>query len=283
MNSNPDLPGTRIALDLSHNFEELERGLGGGVLGLAFETESGIRGGWRENAIFPTASSIKVAIVAALELAFDAGICDPRALWKLSDSDRVGGSGVLAQLKGPMTLNLDDLATLALVVSDNSASNACLAAVGGPANINSWLERIGATSTRIHRPIRFQLNPGDPPFTATGTPSDFLRILEHLPSRVWERMEGCSTSFLARYLPCSPFALELGKEPASVRAIGKPGAIEGVRNDVGRIEWPNGSMRIAVMTKDVPDARWTAENIGEIALGRAVERVMEHVSGGCRE
>lgn len=281
MNSKPDSPADEVARKLSQQWEHLERGLGGGVLGLAFETESGIRGGWRENTVFPTASSIKVAIVAALELAFDAGSCDPRDLWTLSDSERVGGSGVLARLKGPMTLSLDDLATLALVVSDNTASNACLAAVGGPESINSWLARIGATSTRIHRPIRFPLNPGDPPFTATGTPSDFLRILEHLPSRVWERMEGCSTSYLARYLPYSPFALELRKEPASVRAIGKPGAIEGVRNDVGRIEWPNGSMRIAVMTKDVPDASWTAENIGEIALGRAVERVLEQVGGGC--
>ena len=270
-------------------------GLDGGTLGVA-ATFLPTRESVSVNAdhVFPTASVIKIAIVAELYAQAAEGRLSPETPVTVTDQDAVPGSGVLALLSPGLTLPLADLALLAIAVSDNTASNLCLAAVGGPDAVNRRMHGAwGMPNTTIHRPIRFALGPDDPPHTATGTPRDMLTLLMRLGSGalhaqkvVSDTVRGLLTTtedntMLPRYLEVNPYARDLGvpRPPFVVRH--KTGAVTGVRNDAGLIEGHSadgtpGTLAICVYTKGVRDGRWTPANAGVEAVARVGKLACDH-------
>ncbi len=237
------------------------------------------------DAEFPTASVIKVAIVAELftqasekRLSLDTPIA-------VADEDMTPGSGVLTLLSPGVTLPLRDLAMLAIAVSDNTASNLCLRAVGGPDAVNERMHGAwNMTGTTIHRPIRFHLRPSDPTHTATGTPRDMLQLLTLLEAgqiggrdvsdRVLRLLgEVQDTAMLPRYLSVNPYAAALNVPLPPLTVRHKTGGVTGTRNDAGLItrHGENGrreTLAICVYTKDVRDDRWTAANAGVEAVAQ---------------
>jgi beta-lactamase class A len=100
--------------------------------------------------VFPTASVIKIAIVSELFAQAGEGRLSPDTPVTVRDEDLVPGSGVLALLRPGLILPLSDLAMLAIAVSDNTASNLCLRAAGGPEAVNARMrDAWGMTSTTI--------------------------------------------------------------------------------------------------------------------------------------
>lgn len=255
--------------------EALEAALGGGVLGVAaaFGEERVL---YNAELLFPTASSIKIAIV---EEVFGQGL-DLAQPITVTEADFVGGSGVLATLMPGTTLTLGDLATLTITVSDNTASNLCLRAVGGPEAVNARLVEWGCQDTKIHRPIKFKLEESDPPHTATSTPHDFLRMLGHLGPETRARMAKVSdTAMLPRLLSVNPYADDLRAMRPPFRVAHKPGAVTGVRNDVGFIECEGKTLTVVILTKGCPDPRWTVENAGCLVVARAAQALAERFFG----
>ncbi len=251
--------------------ETIEASLNGGVLGVAAEFE-GQMALYNADTLFPTASCIKIAIVEEI---FQQNLDISRPI-TVDSVDIVRGSGTLAALTPPLTLSLGDLATLTLSISDNTASNACLRAVGGPDAVNSRLRSWGIKQTTIHRPIKFALEPTDPPHTATGTPLDFLRLLGKLSESTKAKMALCSDSeMLPRFLEVNPFAEELRVSVPRFTVVHKTGGIEGVRADVGFIISNNKTISVAIFIKNIPDPRWTPENSGCIAVGRVAKLLTE--------
>ncbi len=253
-------------------FVALEASLGGGTLGLA-----AICGGeslfYQADTIFPTASSIKIALVEEI---FQQGLDLVQPI-TVTELDFVGGSGVLASLTPGVALPLGDLATLAISLSDNTASNLCLRAVGGPEAVNARLATWGCRDTRIHRPIKFKLEDGDPPHTATGTPADFLKILAQLGPETKKRLALVGdTAMLPRLLGVNTYASDLRVVPPPFTVAHKPGAVTGVRNDVGFIEQGGKVLTVAIFTKGCPDPRWTVENAGCVAVARAAQYIAQY-------
>lgn len=255
---------------------ELEAGLAGGILGVAatFGEEQVL---YNADVLFPTASSIKIAIV---EEVFRQGLDLAQPL-TVTEADWVGGSGVLTTLTPGISLSLGDLATLTITVSDNTASNLCLRAVGGPEAVNARLREWGCLDTKIHRPIKFKLDESDPPHTATSTPRDFLKILPHLGSEARLRMgKVTDTAMLPRLLSINPYATDLRTARPPFRVAHKPGAVLGVRNDVGFIESGGKTLSVAILTKGCPDPRWTVENAGCLVVAKVAQRLAEHFFQG---
>ncbi len=241
---------------------DLEAELGGGVLSVAAECggESFL---YHADRVLPPASSIKIAIV---EEVFRQGL-DLAQPITVTEADYIPGSGVLATLTPGLALPLGDLATLAIAVSDNTASNLCLRAVGGPEAVNARLLEWGCTATKIHRPICFALQPGDPPHTATGTTQDFVKILSQLDPETLRRMRQVSdTAMLPRFLE-------------GYLCAHKPGAVTGVRNDVGRITRGERTLTLAIFTQGCPDLRWSVENVGCLVVAKAAQRLTKHFFG----
>jgi beta-lactamase class A len=100
---------------------------------------------------FPTASTIKTAVMieayhqaAAGKLALDSPVT-------LRDADKVGGTGVLNGLRDGLPLTVADLVQLMIVVSDNTATNLLVTRLGTAA-IDDRLVSYGLPNTKIFRP-----------------------------------------------------------------------------------------------------------------------------------
>jgi beta-lactamase class A len=102
---------------------------------------------------FPSASLIKVPLlVLALEEA-QAGRLDLGARVALRAEDRVPGSGVLHDLGAGLALSWQDLLTLMIVVSDNTATNLVIGQLGVD-RVNRWLEEQDLIGTRLIGPLQ---------------------------------------------------------------------------------------------------------------------------------
>src|SRR5688572_16723926 len=72
---------------------------------------------------FPAASIIKLSILWAFFEQVEAGRLSATERVSLTTDAQVGGSGVLYTLAAGLNLTLQDLATLMITVSDNTATN----------------------------------------------------------------------------------------------------------------------------------------------------------------
>ncbi len=299
------------AAGLSAAFREVEATLSGGVLGVCATADGVSWVTYNADVSFPTASTIKAAIVAELLARVEDGAVSLGTRVEIGAADFVAGSGVLAGLEPGHSFTLGELARLAISVSDNTASNVVLAAVGGPESVNRRMRgEWGMTGTVIHRPIRFHVGAGDPPHTATGTPADMCRFMWavatgtlHSPgvsSAVMGLLAMCDdTEMLPRYLDVNAFAGDLDVAAPPLRVFHKPGAVTGVRNDAGVVLAGGGSnllissssvcgassgggasgVALSVYTKGIGDGRWTAANVGCEAVARVSRLLVSYFMG----
>lgn len=281
-----------MAVDLNEALTEIERSLGGGVMGVAatfLPTGEGVF--YKADEIFPTASVIKIAIVAELFAQVAEGRLDLAQAVTVTTENHVAGSGVLAQLTPGLTLPLADLAFLTIVISDNTASNLCLAAGGGPSAVNARMLGWGMTQTVIHRPIKFALEPGDSPHTATGTARDMHTLLMDLAqgtahnsevSAQVRRLMGFAKEgdLISRYLEVNPYAADLNVQKPPFTVQQKPGAVTGVRNAAAILTRGAATLTVCVYTKETPDTRWTAANRGSEAVSRVGRLLAERFFAG---
>ena len=256
-----------------------------GSLGVAAQRLGGAKEPLRYRAeeAFPAASTIKVFVLQALLERVAAGELELEQERTLGADDRVAGTGVLKALSPGRRYTLRDLATLMIIVSDNTATNLLidLLGVGG---VNRTIERHGWRGSRLAGPLQRPERrlAGAPP--SLTTPSDladyFVRLWsgELLPPAQTALAQAIfrgqqRTDMLGRYLPFDAYSRETGESVLTVAS--KSGSLRGVRNDAGVIEGEHGAYVIAVMSRDCPDLRFHPENLGAVAVGRVARAVHE--------
>jgi beta-lactamase class A len=94
---------------------------------------------WNPDRPVKTASTVKVAIHAALMRRVRHGLADLAAEVMLAASDQTGGSGILAVLRPGLRCTVADLCTLMIAVSDNTATNMVIDICGGVDGVNAEL------------------------------------------------------------------------------------------------------------------------------------------------
>lgn len=238
---------------------------------------------WRDDERAPAASTVKVfLLVALLELvaAGEASLADEVVLGR---DDQVTGSGVLKSLQAPRSYTLRDLATLMIIVSDNTATNLVLDAVGLE-RFRASLQEHGWTGTRASG--KLQTVPRNPP--SLTTPRD----LHDAILRLWrgELLPEAETAFargvleaqqytdtLGRELAFDPYSTEMGE--SSLRIASKGGAIRGVRNEVAVIRDGDNGFALAITTRDCPDPRFHVDNAGALAVARVTRLLFDRYLG----
>lgn len=123
-----------------------------GVAGIqVVDLTSGERFGVHQDLVFPQGSAIKIPVL--LEL-FRQAESEPGLLERRVDVGadvQTGGSGIIEHFgDGTSALSLEDLAVLMIVLSDNTATNVLIDAVGMDA-VNRLMDRLGASRTRLQR------------------------------------------------------------------------------------------------------------------------------------
>ena len=93
--------------------------------------------------IMDTMSTIKVPVLVTLYRMADAGELDPSQTFTLETRFKRFGTGVLQYMDEGMRFSLRDAATLMIIESDNTATDYCYEAVGGPDAVNATMRKLG--------------------------------------------------------------------------------------------------------------------------------------------
>ena len=101
---------------------------------------------------FPTASLIKVAVMAEVFRQMDAGKLDRKTTVTVRDADKAGDETIpLNMMHDGTVLTVSDLLKFMIAYSDNTATNLLVAKVG-TANVDALLDSLGLKKTRLYRP-----------------------------------------------------------------------------------------------------------------------------------
>ncbi len=228
------------------------------------------------DAVMPTASTIKLAILAELYRQEQRGGGARLADAYLADSaDVVPGSDILGGLSfGVTRLTNRDLATFMIGVSDNGASNVLIRRVGME-RVNGLLDTLGLRETRLRRRM-LDLEAARAGRENTATARELVALLEALWSgRV---VTGALRDDFFRVLATPKERYLPRLLPEQARIASKPGWLEGVRVDAGIGFAPNRPFAIAVMISYAGDERAAELAISE--LGLLAWRHFERLGGG---
>ncbi len=216
-----------------------------GVAGVAVRDVTG-DGGLSINGdgIFPTASTIKIHVLWQLLARAERGEVELTEQIPIDLTNTVQGSGVLWHLTGPATLSLRDIATLMIIVSDNTATNICIERAGIDGT-NGLLRSLGLQETVLRRKMLDAIaavadreNVSTPDELAQA----FVLLYEGRPTE-WVAQEALTIlrkpklGFIDRGLP-----------PGTIFAS-KPGHVDGALCDAGLVSLPRRPYALAVMTK----------------------------------
>jgi beta-lactamase class A len=219
--------------------------------------------------VFPTASSIKIAIL--LELYHQdqdartgvAGKAKLDDVYTFDPKDLVEDSQIMAGLTPGVTrVTNRDLAQFMVAVSDNAAANILIDRVGRE-NINAMLRGLGLAKTMLRRKM-MDVAAARRGEENISTPQEIVRLLEaiykgkalnkELTAAFIKQLSTLKESYIPRELP------------AGVQVANKPGNLEGVRTDSGIVFVKNRPFAMSVMTAYDRDERAAEHAISEIAL-----------------
>ena len=208
---------------------------------------------------YPTASTIKIFILYSLLKNKPLKSLEERL--PITEQNKTSGSGTLMYLDDGLTPTLKDLATLMMMISDNTATNMIMDYLGID-KINEDIKNAGLQNTQLGEKIDFKTLSKDPSLLGTATPEDFVTLLLNIRQGS-ELSEENETLFwdimriqkyiepLRKHLPCNPYAREYGLSE-DVWVASKTGGLDSMRAESGLIHTPKTEWAISVMVKDMP-------------------------------
>ena len=235
-----------------------------GVLGIAIlDLNSGQKILVHADEVFPTASSIKIAVLAELYHQVQEGKLKLTDLYTVRTSDLVADSDIMGGLTPGVTrITLRDLATMMVAVSDNSATNLLIDRVGME-NVNTLMDSLGLIHTRLRRKM-MDLKAADEGRENISTPGEMMALLDDL-YRGKVLNKGMTDDFF-RILSTHKSSFLPRDLPEGLKIANKPGELEGVRNDSGVVFAENRPYVISVMTTYLRREREGEEAISRISL-----------------
>jgi beta-lactamase class A len=233
-----------------------------GVMGLAVkDLTSGETFFIHGDEIMPQASSIKIAVLAALYLQAQQGKLKLTEEYVVRSQDLVSGSDIMLGLTPGVTrLTFRDLATMMVAVSDNSATNVLIGRVGME-NVNAMLDSLGLHATRLRRQM-MDLKAAGEGRENVSTPREMMTLLETIYRGKLLNKE--MTADFIKILSTHKESSLLQGLPDDAVAASKPGELEAVRNDSGIIFVKNRPYVLCVMTTYLKDEKEGAAAIRKI-------------------
>jgi len=203
---------------------------------------------------FESASVIKIAVLTEAMAGVREGRIDLAERWDLTEDNKADGSGTLLMLDPGLNPTWNDLATLMIGPSDNTATNAWIRRLGVDA-INARMSSLGFEHIRILGTIPMLSQKDEDPSPWRGfrlgilTPHD----VEEWMTRVarGELLDPESSKKIFDYLDKDPSRLRIARKfPSSALWAGKTGTMSGVRNDSGILRTKKGRFVLVVFTAD---------------------------------
>lgn len=229
------LPQTQQAFELEARLQGLikQAGPGLGVHLFYLNPQTGQSVSIQGNTPVAAASVIKLPLLLLYLAHQQAGLTGDERLMAMAERHRAGGSGLWLWDAAGTVHPMRDVATKMIQVSDNSATNMMIEALGGQNQVNAELGRLGLQATRVRNPLP------DLEGTNTLSPAEMVRVLLNLEASgaftPQARAEGLSIleGTHNRRLLVAPL-------PGGVKVAHKTGDIGASVGDSGRVTLPDG-------------------------------------------
>ena len=215
-----------------------------------------------ENLVFPSASTIKLAIMTELLNQVQSGKLFLEDKIKLTENMKTGGDGILKELEQGHEFSLKEIMILMIIVSDNMATNILIDLLGMN-NINAAIMNLGLTSTKLQRRMM------DSQAAREGrenliTANDLAHLLEliYCGNNINREYSDLMLDVLKRQQVRGRLDLYL---PEEVVIAHKTGDLDYLEHDVGIVYVPNNEYIICVLTNETKTNKDAREIIGKIS------------------
>lgn len=235
-----------------------------------------------------TASTIKLAIMA--ECFFEAQ--EGKLRWteplKLTENEKVSGTGVVQDLSDGDELPIRDFMHLMIVVSDNTATNLILNRIGGNA-VNARMAKLGFSQTRVMRKILgdgSNLKPRPSGVTTAGSkpenkkwgigrssPREMVSILQKLYRG--ELVSKAASDEMLAVLKKQQDHNCIGRDMKDWTIASKSGSLDHLRSDVGIVYTKQGTIAMAITVDDMPEVNYTPDNPGDLLISKLSEILVD--------
>ncbi|MFO0064393.1 MAG: serine hydrolase [Pirellulaceae bacterium] len=220
----------------------------------------------------PTASLIKVAVLAELYRQIDRNEVSSDELLELRKEDAVPGSGILTEHFAPGTrLPLATVARLMIAWSDNTATNLLLDRLGIAA-VNRTMDSLGFDQTHVHSKVFRRDTSVEPEASQRyGLGRTTARQMGQLLSKIHRKelfSADASEVMLAHLAACDDTTKILRELPKSLKAPHKTGAVTEVRTDAALLPLGERTLVVVILTAGNEDGSWGDRNAAEILMGK---------------
>ncbi len=257
----------------------------GGVIGIAAkDLRTGETVHVNADSLFPTASVIKLPILVELFYEVHEGKLSVDREIKLEDSVKVPGSGVLQFLRAGETLKLIDMATLMIILSDNTATNLVIDQLGSTHDekleaVNNRMRALGLSDTKLlnktyswktkkktAEALRFGIG--------VSSPKDMILLLEKLAKGeiISESISHQFISILRNQQDIAMAQRFLSSErDSTLKVANKTGSLDAVKNDVGIVSGANVHYVYAIFCDQSKELGEQLDNKTTLAVAKASE------------
>jgi beta-lactamase class A len=284
----PISPHAELSFD--ERIAELERSFSGRLGFHAVRLNDDEELGLRADERFPTASVIKVALACCvLDLVARREAELSEVLPLPPPGERVAGGGILKQL-AVERMTLRDLVELALVISDNVATNVVFERCGDTDAVNAYLDGVGLPETRLLGPVDFAgIGDGLHGGIGISTPREQTRLLTGLARDELLNPELCAylrgvlgrqhyLDQLPRWLGWNTYAQYHGRD-WPIWVGNKTGELDGIRADAGLVAYGGRTIALAIFTDGSRDLRETVDAEGSLAVAECSAAVCARLLG----
>ena len=254
---------------------------------LARNLDTGEEVGHRPERVMPTASTIKLVVLAEMFRQAEKEIVSLDEPLPIAAEDRRGGSGILKDLSPDLLLPVRDHCTLMIALSDNTAT-ASLVRLAGRERVLESARKWGMTDTTAGFRVP---EGGSAREYGASTPRDLVHLLALIADDAIISPDACSAmrdilltqqyhEQIGRYLPYSQYEREGYVPYGEIVVRSKSGFMNdttgGVRVDAGIVEVRGGlRFTIALMTEGSADRGFGPEHPGAIVNGRITRLVFD--------
>jgi len=260
----------KVDLKLTLMLKELTKGFNGEVGVYVKNLKTGKIAEVDGDSIFPTASMIKVPIMAGIFNKIEKGALDYRSVLTYRDSLLYKGDDLLGSFKDGEKITLGKVLMLMAATSDNTASLWAQSLAGTGTEINALMESYGLQYTRV--------NSRTPGRTANQkkygwgqtTPREMATLLTLI--REGKLVSPAASERIYRNLTTIFFDGQAPSQiPPDIEVASKSGAVDRSRSEVLLVNAPD--YVFCIITKNQKDTSWTYNNEG-YAVVRAVSKAL---------
>jgi beta-lactamase class A len=214
--------------------------------------------------LFPTASMIKVTILAGLMDKIEKGELQYNQKLQYRDSLLYAGSDILGSFKDKDTIQLSKVAMLMITMSDNTASLWLQKLVTGQ-HINNWLDENGFKAMRVNSRVPGREAVRSKYGWGVTTPFEMCRLFTMI--RQGKAVSAAASERMYRTLIRIYWdGNALSQIPPYIQAASKQGAVNESRSETVLVNAPHGDYVFSVITNHNKDQRWTADNEASLLI-----------------